>query len=173
MKGSIRRAGTVVLLSVAVAWGGALAAGWTGGAASPVFREDRTERLTDSNMVDAFVGLPLELRIARADLNQNVLSVDLFLPKGVFAQEFVYHDLYELTRFAWSKTSNVDRVLVRVLQQNGQERTDKELLVAMEALRSQAAAGAALTSEANAAERKAYLEGRYRFTYTKRWKDQT
>lgn len=172
MKGLTRTA-AVVLVSVTIAWGMSLLPDVGGGNASPVFQADGMERLTESNMVDALIGLPLELRIAKADLKQNVLSVDLFLPKGVTGEGFVYHDLFELTRFAWSKTSNVDRVLIRILLQQGEDRSGRELLVAMEAKRTQAAPGEKGPASGTASELRKFLESRYHFTYTPKWKDQT
>lgn len=172
MKG-ITRAAAAALLSVAIAWGMSFLPDAGGDGASPVFQTDGIERLTESNMVDALIGLPLELRIAKADLKQNVLSVDLFLPKGVIGEGFVYHDLYELTRFAWGKTSNVERVLVRILQQQGAERSERELLVAMEAKRTQSAPEHPSPAAGSTSELRKYLESRYHFTYTPKWKDQT
>ncbi|WP_438445599.1 hypothetical protein [Gorillibacterium sp. sgz5001074] len=170
MKG-LTRAAAVVLISVSIAWGMALLPDAGSKKANPVFQSDRTERLTETNMVDALVGLPLELRIAKADLKQNVLSVDLFLPKGVTGEGFVYHDLYELTQFAWGKTTNVERVLIRILLKTGDERAERVLLVAMEAKRTQALPGE--RKPATVPELRGFLESRYHFTYTAKWKDQT
>lgn len=169
----ITRAAAVAVMSVAIAWGMSLLPEFGNHSANPVFQPDQKARLTESNMVDALVGLPLELRIAKADMRQTVLSVDLFLPKGVTGEGFVYHDLYELSRFAWSRTSNVDRVLVRILQQDGEERAERELLLAMEAKRTQTEPGDKPEGAGTTAELRAFLESRYHFTYTPKWKDLT
>lgn len=172
MKG-LTRAAAVGVLSVGIAWGLSLLPGSGGMEASPVFQPDGVSRLTESNMVDALVDLPLELRIAKADFRQSVLSVDLFLPAGVSGERFVYHDLYELTRFAWSRTANVDRVLVRILLLQGEDRTERELLLAMEAKRTQTEPAEKPQGKGTTADIRAFLEGRYHFTYTPKWREQT
>lgn len=162
---------TVAILSVSIAWGLSWLPDPSGQAAAPVFQPNKPSRLTETNMVDALVGLPLELRIAKADFQQSVMSVDLFLPAGVIGERFVYHDLYELTQFVWTRTSNVDRLLVRVMLLEGQDRGNKELLLAMEAKRDQAEPNAKPTSGKSQAELKQYLESHYQFTYAPKWKE--
>jgi hypothetical protein len=167
------RAAMVAIVSVAIAWGMSLLPGIGGQSASPVFQPDQKARMTESNMVDALTQLPLELRIAKADFRQSVLSIDLFLPRGVIGERFVYHDLYELSRFAWSQTSNVDRVLIRILLQEGESRMERELLLAMEAKRTQTEPADKPQGTGTTAEIRSFLESRYHFTYTPKWKDQS
>lgn len=171
MKG-LARIAAVAGLSVAIAWGMSLLPRTEGNMAAPVFLPDHKVRLTEANMVDALVQMPLSLRVAKADFKQNVMSVDLLLPKGVAGDGFVYHDLYELTRFAWSQTTNVDRLLIRVLQQNSGERASRELLLAMEAKRTDSASAGKVSASATASELKSYLESRYHLTYTMKWSNQ-
>lgn len=171
MKIGARLAG-VVVLSVAIAWGLSWLPGFSPEPANPVFSPDLEGRLTETNMVDALVALPLDLHIAKADFRQSVLSVDLFLPQGVSGERFVYHDLLELSRFSWKRTGNVDRLLVRVILGGGADRQNKELLLAMEAKRSQAQPDSAPSESATVPEIRSYLENRYHFSYTVRWKQQ-
>lgn len=161
----------VAVLSVSIAWGLSWLPDPSGQASAPVFQSNKPFRLTETNMVDALVGLPLELRIAKADFQQSVMSVDLFLPAGVMGERFVYHDLYELSQLAWTRTTNVDRLLVRVMLLEGQGREGRELLLAMEAKRDQAEPHARLASGRSQAELKQYLESRYHFTYAPKWKE--
>lgn len=163
----------VIGLSVAIALGLSWTAGSKRNDTSPVFQQGKTGRLTEVNMVDALIALPLDLGIAKADFRQSVMSVDLYLPKGVSGERFVYHDLYELSRFAWNATTNVDRLLIRVILQDGEKRQNKELLLAMEAKRTQAVEVGELAAVGTVTEIRMYLESRYHFSYTPEWKDQS
>jgi hypothetical protein len=172
MKVAVRMA-LVMAVSIALAWGMSLLPEIQPRLADPVFGPDKSGRLTEANMVDALVALPLDLRIARADFRQSVMSVDLFLPKGVSGERFVYHDLYELSRFAWSTTTNVDRLLVRVMLEDGADRQMKELLLAMEAKRTQGEPAGQPPASGNVNGMRTYLEERYHFSYTPKWKEQS
>lgn len=173
MKIAARLAG-VVVLAMLLAWGVSWLPEIGPKTDRPVFQTDKTVRLTQLNLVDGLVALPLELGIAKADFRQSVLSVDLFLPKGVSGARFVYHDLYELTRFAWESTSNVDHLLVRILVEEGTDRRDRELLLAMEAKRTQADLETnGSDSGGTTAAIRSYLESRYHFSYTPRWREQS
>lgn len=171
MKGAARVA-MVIGASLALAWGLSYLPEFRSQDVSPVFQLDKAAVLNESNLVDALTAIPLELDIAKADYRQSVLSVDLFWPTGVSGERFVYHDLYELSHFAWSSTSNVERIVIRVLIRQGQGRQTKELLLAMEAKRSQAK-GTAEPAGGPAAigELKSFLESRYQFSYAPKWKD--
>lgn len=152
--------------AVIMAWGLSLLAGTGNTPDRPVFQPDKSGRLTEANLVDALVSLPLELKIAKADFRQSVMSVDLFLPAGVSGERFVYHDLYELSHFAWSGTANVNRLQVRIMAVDGLERQPRELLLAMEAKRQQERTE---NQPATLEELKAYLERYYQFSYTSKW----
>ncbi|MNC49456.1 hypothetical protein D3C75_986370 [compost metagenome] len=121
--------------------------------------------------MDALASVPLDLEIASANLQHGVLSVDLFLPKGVSGERFVYHDLYELLSFSWDSTANVNHLLVRVLQQNGSDRQRNELLLAMEAKRSQWNKEL-LPADSPVSRFKSELEKQGNFSYTPTWMKQ-
>lgn len=161
------RLAAALILSMGIAWG----LSWLpqgGSRADPVFKPGGAGYLTEANLVDALVSVPLELEIAGANLQHGVLSVDLFLPKGVSGERFVYHDLYGLLSFSWNSTANVNLLLVRVLQQNGSDRYAKELLLAMEAKRSQWNRET-LPPDSPVARFKSELEKQGNFSYTPLW----
>lgn len=161
------RLAAALILSIGIAWG----LSWLpqgGSRADPVFKPGGAGYLTEANLVDALVSVPLQLEIAGANLQHGVLSVDLFLPKGVSGERFVYHDLYGLLSFSWNSTANVNHLLVRVLQQNGGDRYDKELLLAMEAKRSQWNRET-LPPDSPVARLKNELEKQGDFSYTPLW----
>lgn len=161
------RLAAALILSMGIAWG----LSWLpkgGSRADPVFKPGGAGYLTEANLVDALVSVPLQLEIAGANLQHGVLSVDLFLPKGVSGERFVYHDLYGLLSFSWNSTANVNLLLVRVLQQNGSDRYAKELLLAMEAKRSQWNRET-LPPDSPVARFKSELEKQGNFSYTPLW----
>jgi hypothetical protein len=159
-----------LLVSLGIAWG----LSWlpqVSSQADPVFQPGGAGYLTETNLVDALASVPLDLEIASANLQHGVLSVDLFLPKGVSGERFVYHDLYGLCSFSWNSTANVNHLLVRVLQQNAGDRHSKELLLAMEAKRSQWN-GELLPADSPVALFKSELEKQGNFSYTPVWMKQ-
>lgn len=164
------RLAAALLLSMGIAWG----LSWLpqgGSHADPVFKPGGAGYLTETNLVDALNSVQLELEIASANLQHGMLSVDLFLPKGVSGERFVYHDLYELCSFSWHSTANVNHLLVRVLQQNGADRHSKELLLAMEAKRSQWNREL-LPPDSSVSLLKSELEKQSDFSYTTVWMNQ-
>lgn len=165
------RAAVVAVLSVGIAMALSVLPQPDGngfpGAEQAVFRPEQPVRLTQDNLVDALVALPLKLDIARADVQQSALSVDLFYHGGAGVQT-IYRDLYEISRFAWSSTSNVDRIWVRILSADGETKARRELMLAMEAKRSQAANG--YSPESSTISVRDYLLSRYQITYTQKWK---
>lgn len=170
MKLAMRMAAALVL-SLGIAWGLSWLprAGWQ---ADPVFRPGDIVYLTETNLVDALSAVPLDLQIAKANLKQGVLSVDLFLPRGVSGERFVYHDLYELLCFSWNTTDNVNHLLVRVMLQDGADRQTKELLLAMEAKRSQWNKEL-LPADSPVSRFKSELEKQGNFSYTPAWMKQS
>ncbi|MDF2924381.1 MAG: hypothetical protein K0R57_3295 [Paenibacillaceae bacterium] len=164
------RLAAALVLSVALAWGLSWLTDNRTKDASPVFQPDKARALSEMNMVDALAALPLELDIAKASYGKSVMTVDLFWPTGLSGERLVYHDLYELSHFAWSSTTNVERVVIRVMLSDATDRRNRELLVAMEAKRTQEDGAIDARPGASAAELRTYLESRYHFSYTPKWK---
>ncbi|AQT86249.1 hypothetical protein ERICIV_01613 [Paenibacillus larvae subsp. larvae] len=101
--------------------------------------QGRTLQMTEQNLPDFIVRLPVQLRIRKVELTHSILSLDLHMPK--YADELtVYQDLHTIAKYAAEHTDNINRVLVRVLDyspENNQQ-ANAQLLIAMDATRENA-----------------------------------
>lgn len=136
-----------------------------------IYADPERSRLTDQNLVDALVSLPLELRIIRAELRQSVLSVDLAVPQGKIPERSVYLDLYELSRYGFTATTNVNQVLVRIMELDREDPHARQLLLAMDARRENRPKVEGKAAESSKLDIKAILQSHYAITLTQKWKD--
>ncbi|MFD0867776.1 Uncharacterised protein [Chlamydia abortus] len=135
-----------------------------------VFKENHSTRLSDENLVDKMTMLPLQLNIRRVDWNNSILSIDLGAPAGSTASR-VYHDLYELSKFGLQNHTNVDQVLVRVMEASSVSRERNGLLLVSMDARKERVQGQEALKELSGQDVRQYLQSRYRITYTQKWKD--
>lgn len=158
--------GIAALLSIVPKLDGSLA----GGAAdTPVFRPESAVMLSDRNLVDLLVKLPLQLDIAHVEWSDSILSVDLRSGPDGLKSESVYDDLYVLSQAGFAGTKNVKRMLVRLMEHPSQAKGVPQLLMAMDAKRSDAdgaAAGGRLKGT-----KEQYIVSSFNLTYTHRWMD--
>ncbi|MVP00046.1 hypothetical protein [Paenibacillus lutrae] len=125
--------------------------------------------LTERNLVDYMAGLPLQLRVRKVELNHSILSVDLLLP-GSAEPRVVYGDLYRLAQSSLQRTSNISRVLIRVLEYDRDPAASgPQLVIAMEAAREQAKRLAPAQSFETQQLLAGELKRRFQLTYTKKW----
>jgi len=80
-----------------------------------VFQTLHNKQLQQVNLVDALVRLPLALDIARAQWEDSTLKVDLRYSAEMREPAPFYEDLYELVRFAFEQTTNVQTLRVRMI----------------------------------------------------------
>jgi len=127
--------------------------------------------LSEQNLVDFMVKLPLKLQIVKVSWQHAILSVDLLSVPGNTIDTMVYHDLFELSQFGLYRVSNVNQVLVRIIEHKETETNRNELLLAMDSRKenTQAQKNIKNLSELN---RQKYLQSHYRLTYTQKWKEQ-
>jgi hypothetical protein len=129
----------------------------------------RAAQLTDRNLVDLLVQVPLQLRIRKVELTNNRLSLDLSLPKNAESAA-VYRDLYTIAQTMTSKTKNVNQVWVRVMDYSGvKDQSSAQLVLAMVADREH---GKDMETSANGLsliQLEQQLQNRFRITYTSRW----
>jgi hypothetical protein len=137
-----------------------------------VFSHTREVELSASNIVDFLTRIRLKLPIARVDVSQTMLSVDLRLTQPALEQAVVFGDLYELASSVFTQTDNIDRLFVRVMQRQD-DRTrgaQQYLLVAVEADRGDLRAGE--TSSGNKLSepsKEQFVRSHFRLTETDRW----
>ncbi|GFZ89676.1 hypothetical protein GCM10008018_39850 [Paenibacillus marchantiophytorum] len=130
---------------------------------------NRAGQLTNENVVDLLVQVPLQLRIRKVELSHSRMSLDLSLPKNADSVS-VYRDLYTLAQTMLSKTKNVDQVWVRVIDYSGsKESASTQLVLAMVAERENGKDMEKNASDLSLIQLEQQLQNRFRLTYTSRW----
>ncbi|MEX2460826.1 MAG: hypothetical protein WD469_05925 [Paenibacillaceae bacterium] len=137
-----------------------------------VFANPNGSQLSDQNIVDYMVQLPLELQVAKVSWQQTILSVDLLSVPGNTIDTMVYHDLFVLAQFGLYRVSNVNQVLVRIIEHKETEHNRNELLLAMDSRKENVQTQKTNMKEFSALNREKYLQSHYHLTYTKKWKEQ-
>ncbi|MEF3301811.1 hypothetical protein [Paenibacillus sp. GYB003] len=163
---SLVSVGIASALSVVPKLDGKLGAG---AAETPVFRPDSPVSLSNRNLVDVFAKLSLHLELAHVEWNDTILSVDLRTKPGE-ALEPIYDDLYALAELGFTHTRNVKQLLVRVMEQPAGRAEPPQLLLAMDAKRSDLGAEpeAGITRKGT---KEQYLSSHFSLTYTHKWLD--
>jgi hypothetical protein len=137
-----------------------------------VFANPNGSQLSELNIVDFMVKLPLELQIAKVSWQHAILSVDLLSVPGNTIDTMVYHDLFELSQFGLNRVSNVNQVLVRIIEHKETEINRNELLLAMDSRKENIQNQKANKKELNELNKQKYLQSHFRLTYTQKWKEQ-
>jgi hypothetical protein len=128
-------------------------------------------QLSDRNLVDHLVQIPLQLRIRKVELSQSVLSIDLSLPRNI-EEAMVYRDLYAITQRTINRTSNVNQVLVRIMDySNTSAHTNAQMVLAMAADRDHAQNLDARIQEVSSILLEQQVKARFHLTYTSRWQE--
>ncbi|QGQ96877.1 hypothetical protein EHS13_19305 [Paenibacillus psychroresistens] len=129
-------------------------------------------QLSELNLVDHMVNLPLELQIAKVSYQHSILSVDLLSVPGNTIDTMVYHDLFELSQFGLFHVSNVNQVLVRIIEHKETVVNRNELLLAMDSRKENVQNQGLAKKDLNTVNRLKYLQSHYNLTYTQKWKEQ-
>lgn len=130
---------------------------------------NRAGELTDNNMVDLLVQVPLQLRIRKVELSNSRMSLDLSLPKNADSAA-VYRDLYTIAQTMITKTKNVDQIWVRVIDYSGvTDSTSTQLVLAMVAQREYGKDMEKNANELSLIQLEQQLQNRFRITYTSKW----
>lgn len=126
-------------------------------------------QLTETNLADLLVQIPLQLRIRKVELSSSRLSLDLSLPKNADSIA-VYRDLYTVAQTMLVNTKNVDQVWVRVIDYSGgAETTSSQLVLAMVAQREFGKDMEKKPTELSLIQLEQELQNRFRITYTSKW----
>lgn len=138
--------------------------------AASVFGPSAGRQLTEHNVVDVLVQIPLQLRIRKVELTNSTLSVDLNLPRNA-DEEIVVRDLYAITQKLFAGTSNINNVLVRVMDYSATSRSSGgKLLLALDALRDKGKDMAPPAEHESDAVLEQYLRQHFQMTYTDQWR---
>ncbi|MBP1961971.1 hypothetical protein [Paenibacillus aceris] len=130
---------------------------------------NRVGQVTDNNLPDLLVQVPLQMRIRKVELSNTRMSLDLSLPKNADSAA-VYRDLYTLAQTMLMKTKNVNQVWVRVIDySNTTENTSTQLVLAMVAERESGKDMEKSANELSLIQLEQELQNRFRITYTSKW----
>lgn len=130
---------------------------------------NRAQELTDHNLPDLLVQVPLQLRIRKVELSASRMSLDLSLPRNADSVA-VYRDLYTIAQTMLQKTKNVNQVWVRVIDySNASENVSAQLVLAMVAEREFGKDMEKGASELSLIQLEQELQNRFRITYTSKW----
>lgn len=137
-----------------------------------VFANPNEKQLSEQNLVDFMIKLPLKLQIVKVNWQHAILSIDLLSVPGNTIDTMVYHDLYELSQFGLYRVSNVNQVLIRIIEHKETESNRNELLLAMDSRKENIQTQKNSLKELSDLNRQKYLQSHYRLTYTQKWKEQ-
>lgn len=133
--------------------------------------QNHTLQMTEQNLPDFIVQLPVHLRIRKVELTHSILSLDLHLPK--YTDELtVYQDLHTIAKYAAGQTENIHRILVRVLDYSAEnnQRANTQLLIAMDATRENAISlPAELPAPKSAETARESLQNKVSLVFTDTW----
>jgi hypothetical protein len=136
-----------------------------------VFQALQNRHLNTDNLVDVLLELPLHADLGKVEWGLGILSIDLRYVDGKTTSETLFKDIYEVLRFGFYQTDNVEQVLLRVV--DATERLDRRpVMMALSAKRDDWTGDASLESV-----QKLYhhpdpaLAARLQLIYTKHWRE--
>ncbi|WP_042162568.1 hypothetical protein [Paenibacillus gorillae] len=95
-----------------------------------VFHPTPATKLTNSNLVDAMVGLQLSGQLAKVEWKHTILSVEMKLPDAAGQSQRWAEDMEKLIRLSFLQMDNVSRILLRYVE--GNEQGTSRLLFAID-----------------------------------------
>jgi hypothetical protein len=140
--------------------------GWN----SPVFNSARAEPISEMNIVDVISKLQLHLRIRKIEVSRAIVSIDLFTSPSSDRLEIV-KDVYEISQVMFNRSSNINQVLIRVLDGSKQAGGSASLLLASDARRERMLKPASKSSLESLQEIETYLQSNFHVTYTRNWQE--
>lgn len=74
--------------------------------------------LSNDNLVDRLSTVQLPLRLAKVDLEQGILSVDLKVTDSTISPALAYRSIAEMMEFSFAETSDVEQLLLRIVAED-------------------------------------------------------
>ncbi|GAA4843902.1 hypothetical protein GCM10023310_22310 [Paenibacillus vulneris] len=136
----------------------------------PMFHTVKAQPVSESNVVDVLSKAQLHLRIRKVEMTHAIISIDLFASPATDKKEIV-QDLYELPRHLFRSSTNLNQVLIRVLDGSAEGKQSTSLLIAEEARREKWLPSELPISTQSTEEMEQYLQSHFRVTYTAKWQD--
>jgi hypothetical protein len=137
---------------------------------SPVMNSVRAQPVSEANIVDVMSKMPLHLRIRRVEVSHAIVSVDLFASPSSDRNEII-QDLFELPDTLFGHSTNINQVLVRVLDSSKNTGDSGSLLLAADARREKWLSSESGLNIHSAEEKEQYLQSHFRMTYTSNWRE--
>ncbi len=135
------------------------------------FGTGSAKTLNDQNLVDLLVNQPLFMDIGRVEWSDSILSIDLKTKQGQADADFIYRDLYTISRLGFNGTKNVKQLLVRIMELSPNPSSSPQLLVAMEARREDTKKVLQDTQQPGIMNAEQYVSSHFRLTFTPKWLD--
>jgi hypothetical protein len=135
------------------------------------FQSEALRTLNEQNLVDLLVKQPLFMDIGHVEWSDSILSIDLKTKQGQADPDFIYRDLYTLSKLGLNGTKNVKQLLVRIMELPSNQAGSPQLLVAMEARREDLKKNEQKTPQPSALNAEQYVSSHFRLTFTPRWLD--
>jgi PIN domain nuclease of toxin-antitoxin system len=136
---------------------------------SPVFNSVKAQPVSETNIVDVMSKMQLHLRIRKVEVSHAIISIDLFASPSSDRQQIV-QDLYEIPNALFGRSTNINQVLVRVLDGSQHTGGSASLMLAADARREKWLSESGLSIR-SAEEKEQYLQSHFRVTYTPYWRE--
>lgn len=127
--------------------------------------------VTEDNLVDMIASVPVDMRIRKVKLDHTILSIDLILA-GKRESQVVFHDLFRIAQYTIGRTSNLNRVLVRVFEtdHNADGRFPRNsLLLSTDMKRNNLIGISDVKFDKSSNFYRKLMEAKSEITYTERW----
>lgn len=135
------------------------------------FSSETARTLNEHNLVDLLVKQPLFMDIGHVEWSDSILSIDLKSKQGQADPDFIYRDLYTLSKLGLNGTKNVKQLLVRIMELPNGLAGAPQLLVAMEARREDLKKNDGQSSSPGTQNAEQYISSHFRLTFTPKWLD--
>ncbi|MFE5317169.1 hypothetical protein ACFQ88_00540 [Paenibacillus sp. NPDC056579] len=135
-----------------------------------VFRSAKAQPVSESNIVDVLSKTQLHLRIRKVELNHAIVSIDLFASPSSDKKQIV-EDLYELPLYMFRTSTNINQILIRVLDGSKDGGKSTSLLLAADARREKWLPSDTFARTESVEEMEQYLQSHFQMTYTQKWRD--
>jgi hypothetical protein len=140
--------------------------GWS----SPAFHAVKAQPVSETNIVDVISKMQLHERIRKVEVTHAIISVDLIAAPGSGRGDIV-RDVYEIPKTLFSLSTNINQVLVRVMDNSNMGGGNPTVLLATDARREKWLPSETVLGKQSVEEIEQYLQSHFRMTYTPIWKD--
>lgn len=136
-----------------------------------VFQNTKLWQISDDNLVDYLLQLPLEMHIGKVDWGNSILTIDLSIQQEG-TPDTILMDLYKLTYYGLVGTTNVKQVLVRVREfEHENSVRGGGLMLAMDARRGDVSLEGIRKLQKEQLSVYRFLNEYFQLTFTRAWEE--